>query len=119
MTEVRQEYESLQETASEQISAALHESAAAAQDALQEARKGGDSALQEALQREADLASSLESLQIEKEVSFLGLLCVSEPDVGRLMAVISMNAIFLLHTPLVTRLHILRLQSFSHLENLQ
>lgn len=68
MAQLQKEYENLQQTATEQINAALQEGAGAAQAALDEARRGGDSALQEALERESDLAADVERLSLEKEV---------------------------------------------------
>ena len=66
--QLQREYESLQQSATEQISAALREGAGAAQAAVDEARKGGDSALQEALQRESELEAAVERLRFEKQV---------------------------------------------------
>lgn len=71
VAQLQTELEALQQTATEQIHAALREGAGAAQAALDQAKRGGDSALQESLHREASLADQLERSRLEKEVSHL------------------------------------------------
>lgn len=60
--------ERLEREATAQINAALQEGMAAAEVARQEAEEGGSSALQEALDREAQLTAAIEDLQAGHEV---------------------------------------------------
>ena len=65
---LQQEQEQLEQAATEQINAALQEGLAAAAAAREEAEQGGSSALQEALDRESQLTSTIADLQAEQEV---------------------------------------------------
>lgn len=62
------DYERLQQAATEQINAALRDGMAAAESAKAEAQQGESSALQDALDREARLTTTIVGLQAEYEV---------------------------------------------------
>lgn len=64
---LQQDQVHLEQAATEQINAALQEGLAAAAAAREEAEAGGSSALQEALDREAQLTAGIADLQAEHE----------------------------------------------------
>ncbi len=69
MQRLQKGQEELELAATEQINAALQEGMAAAAAAREEAEAGGTSAVQEALEREAQLTDGITDLQAEHEVS--------------------------------------------------